>query len=203
MALQLLSARQVHTAAIGVHQDGGGLSLAVTSSGASWVLRFTAPDGRRREMGCGPAHRETLAAAGATLTAARKIATDARALVAQGVDPIARRQAERDAALAATAAQKAAAKTEATTLARVARAYHAAVVEPQRTPIHAREWLASLERHVPPAIWHAPIDKVEPAALLAALAPLRWSIPETCDRVRQRLEVIFDDAIFHKLCVVC
>ena len=200
MALHVLSAREVLTAAIGDHADGGGLFLRVGPSGSSWVLRFTAPDARRREMGLGPAYRETLAAAGKSVHQARTAADKSRALLADGIDPIEHRKAEREAKRAETTAKKTQVKAENTTLARVARKYHENVIEPQRSSKHAAQWIASLENNVPADIWHAPIDTVEPAALLEALAPLRKRVPETCDRIRQRLEVIFDDAAFHKLC---
>ena len=164
------------------------------------MLRYTAPDARRREMGLGPAHRETLAASGKSVNLARTAADKARALLAGGRDPIECRKAKRNAAQAETATKKATAKAESATLARVARKYHEAIVEPRRTTKHAAQWIASLENNVPAGIWHAPIDSIEPAALLDALAPLRKRVPETCDRVRQRLEVIFDDALFYELC---
>lgn len=128
------------------------------------------------------------------------MAEKARAVLADGRDPIALRKAERDAAQVATAANKATAKAEATTLARVARRYDADVIEPQRTPKHAEQWIASLEQGVPAELWHAPIDSIEPAALLKALAALQLRLPETASRVRQRLEVVLGDAQFHRLC---
>lgn len=200
MALHVLSARQVNTASIGDHADGGGLFLRVSATGSSWVLRFTAPDSRRREMGLGPAMRSTLAAAGESVAMARKAADKARALLAEGIDPIERRKADREAAQAETQARKVTQKAERTTLARVARRYHEEVIEPQRTAKHAAQWIASLEQNVPADLWHAPIDTIEAAPLLDALAALRKRVPETSDRVRQRLETVFDEAIFHKLC---
>jgi hypothetical protein len=42
-----------HSASPGKHEDGGGLRLVVSQSGARrWVFRFTL-SGRRREMGLG------------------------------------------------------------------------------------------------------------------------------------------------------
>lgn len=201
MALHLLTARQVQTAAVGDHTDGAGLFLRVTDRGASWVFRFTAPDGRRREMGLGSVLRETLAASGQSAATARKSADRARALLADGVDPIEQRKADRHAAQKKVVDAKATAKAERTTLARVARQYHEKVIEPQRSDKHAAQWIASLEQGVPAPIWHKAIDQVEAPELLDALAALQLRVPETASRVRQRLEVVFDDAIFHGLCV--
>ena len=53
MAIHKLTPRKVASAGPGKYEDGGGLRLVVSKSGAkSWVLRF-AIDGRRREMGLG------------------------------------------------------------------------------------------------------------------------------------------------------
>jgi len=201
MALHLLTARQVQTAAVGDHSDGAGLFLRVTDRGASWVFRFTAPDGRRREMGLGSSLRDSLAAAGQSAAAARKAAERARTLLGEGIDPIEQRKADRDAKQKQADDAKAVIKAEWTTLARVARQYHEKVIEPQRSGKHAAQWIASLEQGVPATLWHKPIDHVQAPELLDALAALQLRVAETAARVRQRLEVVFDDAIFHGLCV--
>ena len=67
MAQHLLSARHVQTAQVGDHADGAGLFLRVSTAGSSWVLRFTAPNGRRREAGLGAAERDSLTSAGSTV----------------------------------------------------------------------------------------------------------------------------------------
>lgn len=200
LAIHLLAARSIQVARNGDHSDGGGLFLRVTASGASWVWRYTGPDGRRREMGLGAAERATLATCGAAIEHARAEVQRQRALLAQGIDPIAKRQADRAAAVAATQAAKTAAKRDQETLARIARRYHAEVIEPQRTTKHAAQWIASLEQNVPPELWHSPIDTIGAPALLEALAALQMRVPVTASRVRQRLEVIFDDAQFREQC---
>jgi hypothetical protein len=96
MALHLLTARQVQTATVGEHSDGAGLFLRATDRGASWIFRFTAPDGRRREMGLGSALRDALATAASSAAAARKSA--ARALLADGISAAERRKDDRSAA---------------------------------------------------------------------------------------------------------
>jgi integrase len=207
MARHLLSAREVQTAGIGDHQDGDGLLLRVQQGvgdkvRASWVLRYTSPGGKRRELGLGGAVRLSIEAAGASLKQARKKADEARDLLDRRppVDPLDARAAERAAALLAEVSKKAETKRQRTTLARVARAYHEQVVEPNRTARHAQEWIGSLERHMPHALWHKPIDAITAPVLLEALADLIAKSPETARRVRQRLEVIFDHAEFHRLC---
>jgi integrase len=204
--LHLLTVREVQTAGEGDHADGGGLLLRVRAASSSWVYRYTATSGRRREMGLGAAHRSNAALTGESLTTARAIAAEKRAMLARGVDPIDTRDETKHAARAAEAAVKAEKARERTTLCRWARSYHERVIEPSRTNKHAAQWIASLENHVPPAIWHAPIASIEAPALLAALSGVRslddpdQRVPETLQRVRQRLDAIFEDAIFHKQC---
>ena len=204
--LHQLTVKQVQNAPEGDLSDGGGLLLRIRGQSASWVLRFTAATGRRREMGLGIARRGSAAQAGDSLTAARDLARDARDLLQRGTDPIDERDARKAAAQAQEQAKKAEKKREHTTLARGARAYHERVVEPVRTDKHAAQWIASLEHHVPVEIWHAPIDSITPPALLAALSGVRAltnseaRVPETLQRVRQRLDAVFEDAIFHGLC---
>jgi hypothetical protein len=137
--------------------NGGGLRLRVKAAGASWLLRYSAPSGKRRELGLGAADRTSAAAAGKSLSDARDAADAARKLIRSGLDPIDEKRGKRENAREAEAETKAEARRERTTLARVSRAYHERVIEPRRTAVHAREWISSLERHVPKEIWHKPI----------------------------------------------
>lgn len=198
--LHRLSVREVQTAGEGDHSDGGGLLLRVRGDSANWVLRYTAPCGKRREMGLGPVERGNPAVSGRSLTGAREQAYAARSLLQQGVDPIDEREARKRAQREADAARRLDARRDALTLARVAREYHERVIEPARTRKHAAQWIASLENHMPLEIWHKPIAAIEPPELLDLVAQLQTKIPETASRLRQRLETIFDDAVFRKLC---
>jgi integrase len=209
--LHLLTVREAQAAGEGDHTDGGGLLLRVRGDSASWVLRYTAPSGRRREMGLGVARRNNAAATGDSLTTARRLAHEARDLLQRGGDPIDERDGRRDSARLAEQAQKAQKARQRMTLARAARDYHERVIEPTRTVKHSAQWIASLENHMPAALWHAPVDSIEPPALLAALQAIKPherarnltsgdKLPETLQRIRQRLDAVFEDAIFHKRC---
>ena len=206
MAEKLLTVRQVQTAGEGDHSDGGGLALRVRGSSACWVLRYTAPSGRRREMGLGVCRRASAKDAGDSLTTARDAAAKARTCLQQGVDPIDERQRQREAARTSEVAAKAQKKRQQLTLARAARAYHERAIEPRLSSKHAAQWIASLENHVPPAVWHKPIAEVDAPELLEALASVRSiedrgsRVPETLRRIRQRLDAVFEDAVFHKHC---
>ncbi len=207
MARHLLSATRVRTASVGNHSDGDGLYLRVKASGtsnastASWVFRYTAPSGSRRELGLGAADRSTQEAAGATLKRARRKADEARAMLEETPrrDPINVKAVERKATGEAAAAKKAASKSAATTLRRYARAYHAAHVEPLRADRHGREWLGSIERHVPAALLDRPIAAVASIDLLDALVPILRKVPETGARIFQRLATVFDAAVIDGL----
>lgn len=211
--LHLLSAREVLNAGEGDHGDGGGLLLRLRAADASaaWVFRFTSPTGRRREMGLGAAYRSNAAQAGQSLTGARDLAHKAREQLRGGVDPIDARNGVKAAALEVVQAKKAAAQRARWTLARCARDYHERVIEPTRTGKHGAQWIASLENHIPAALWHRPIDSIEAPELLDALIAIKphqrarnmpdgAKLAETIQRIRQRLDAVFADAIFYKRC---
>lgn len=209
--LHLLTALEVRAAKDGDFSDGGGLTLRVRGDSASWVFRFTSPSGRRREMGLGIALRGSPKQAGETLAGVRDLAHRAREQLRQGVDPIEARDQRREAAREAEAARKTEKARERRTLARCARDYHERVIEKTKTDKHAAQWLASLENHVPAALWHAPIDSITAPAVLQALTAIKpherarnltddHRLAETTRRVRQRLEAVFEDAVFHGWC---
>jgi len=207
-ALHLLTAREVHVAVDGDYADGGGLMLRVRGTSASWVFRFTAPSGRRREMGLGAVERNSLALAGKNLIAARDAASEARDQLRRGVDPLEARARSREAAKAQEAACRDQKLRERWTLARCARDYHEREIEPSCTDQHAAQWISSLENHVPDALWHAPIATITAPGLLAGLqgaeaherARNHRNLGETLRRVRQRLDAVFEDAVFHGRC---
>jgi hypothetical protein len=80
----------------GLYGDGGNLWLQVRGPGRrSWLFRFTIA-GRARSMGLGSADDVSLAEA-------RNRADAARALLRDGIDPLAHRDAARAEAIAASA----------------------------------------------------------------------------------------------------
>jgi integrase len=208
--LHLLTAREVQAAGEGDHGDGGGLSLRVQGTAASWVLRYTDPTGKRREMGLGVAFRGSTKQAGDSLTTARDLAHKAREQLRNDVDPLAAREQQREAERMAAEARKAERARDHWTLARCARDYHERVIEPTRTTKHGAQWLSSLENHIPPDLWHAPAGSIEAPALLLALQSVKPHerarnlkgdrVPETLRRIRQRLDSVFEDAIFNGRC---
>ena len=209
--LHLLATKQVQHAGDGDHAHGGGLLLRVRGASCSWVLRYTAPSGRRREMSVGVCRRESMAPAGQSFQDARDDAHRAREHLRAGRDPLSERARAREAEKQAETVKKAAKAREHWTLCRAARDYHERAIEPTKTTKHAADWINSLENHIARSIWQKPIGDIEPSELLQALASITAHerarrvdqgerVAETVQRIRQRLDAIFEDAIFNKRC---
>jgi integrase len=195
--LNLLSAREVLHARDEELSDGGGLLLRCSGANAAWVLRYTSPIGKRREMGLGACVRHNARAAGESLALARDLAAKQRALLAADppLDPIDEREKARAAKREAERQRKAEKKQEAATLARAARAYHEERIEPRMRAKLAADWINSLENHVPAALWHKPIAEIPRAELLDFLRDIQGRMADTGQQVRRRLEEVFEEAV--------
>jgi len=193
--------REVQVARDGDHGDGGGLILRIKNGSGNWVFRFTAPSGRRREMGLGTINRHNADAIGKSITHARQQAHDARAKLQQNIDPIDARRAERHAHR--EAARKAALpRGNGVTLARACRSYFERVIEGNKSARHEKQWLASLEYNLRDhPLWHTPIGDITDPQLLDFMVGLQKRVPETARRIHQRLNVVFDDAQFRSLVI--
>lgn len=165
-----LSARKVETAGVGRHGDGRGLFLYVKPTGArSWVLRYQV-QGRRHDLGLG-------AYPDVTLAMARQKATEARRMILDGDDPIAkRRQARpktfRDAALELIESKRSGWKNAK----------------------HAAQWTSTLKAYVFPTLGPMQVTKITTADVVGTLKPIWSQKPETANRVRQRIEAVLDYA---------
>ena len=163
---------------VGLHADGGGLYLSVSKGAGdyfnrSWIFRWERR-GKRRDMGLGSVSTWTLAEA-------RDMARECRRLVAEGIDPLERRKAERAATLAKSAAVL--------TFDEACSIYvrdHRATWSPQ----HAREWEASVKRLVSPILGKLNVADIETSHVLKVLEPIWQAIPQTASRVRSRMEAI-------------
>jgi hypothetical protein len=153
--------------------DGGNLYLQVAAGGSkSWLFRYTL-HGKPREMGLGPAGEPP---AGVPLAEARKRAAAARAMLDEGRDPIAEREAQRE-------------KTKRDTAEATARTFEAAaraLVETKRagwrSAKHAAQWLATLEQHAFPTIGKKAVAAIGTDDVLAVLRPIWDRTPETASR---------------------
>ena len=176
MAIHKLAPRKVATADPGKYEDGGGLRLVVSNSGAKkWVLRFTI-DGNRREMGLGSFPDVGLAEA-------RDKATEHRKQAKAGIDPIEARQTEPEKT-----------PTFTTCAARYIRAHRRG----WKNAKHARQWVSTLKTYSRPVIGSKRVDSVSTEDILKILSPIWTTKTETAKRVQGRVENILDYAAAHK-----
>ncbi|WP_019594114.1 integrase arm-type DNA-binding domain-containing protein [Thioalkalivibrio sp. ALM2T] len=176
MALNKLSARQIKNAATGKYEDGGGLRLVVSASGAKkWVLRLTV-EGKRREMGLGTYPDVSLATV-------RENATAFRTLARNGVDPIATRGTR---------------VKEIPTFESCAARYVRAHRRGWKNPKHQRQWVRTLKNYARPKIGQKRVDAITTDDILEILAPIWANKTETAKRVQGRIENILDYAAAHQ-----
>jgi len=171
MPIHKLTPRKVATVGPGKHEDGGGLRLVVSRTGArKWMLRFTL-HGKRREMGLG-------SFADVGLAEARERAAEYRKQVKRGLDPIAARRI------------RPAAPTFTVCAAHYVRAHRHGWTSTK----HARQWVSTLKTYARPVIGSKPVDAITTEDILKVLSPLWIGKTETAKRVRARIENILDYA---------
>jgi len=160
----------------GMYGDGGGLYLQVTGVGAkSWVFRYWVSErgpttgepvkdpatgktrGTSREMGLG-------SFTVVSLDEARELASDARRLRHQGIDPIeARREAKQTAVLE---------KAKALKFKDAASAYIAAHRAGWRNEKHAAQWTATLETYAYRVIGDVSVQAIDTALVMKVIEPI-------------------------------
>jgi integrase len=189
MAIEKLAASKIGKLPIGKHCDGRGLWVFVGKNSRSWVFRYRFA-GRDREMGIGSCDV-------VTIDEARARARQYRAMLSRPaelggpVDPLAERQ---DAEIRAKMSS-----ANSVTFAQCAEAYCAAQASSWGNPKHSRQWLASLEQHVFPAIGDVPAHLVTTDMIVKALSPIWRTHAVTASRVRTRIERALDWAVAAKL----
>lgn len=174
-SLNRLTVRQVSTLKdTGRHADGGGLYLRITRSGSkSWVY-MTTSNGKRTEIGLGPASTVSLAVA-------RIVASKMRDAAAIGQDP-------------RSAIEKSADDVEAVpTFGEFAEEYIASVEQGWRNHIHRQQWRNSLRDHAG-RIMTKRLDEIGTEDVLNVLEPIWLTHAETAKRVRGRIERVLDVA---------
>jgi integrase len=161
---------------VGFHPDGAGLYLQIRPGGArSWIYRFRL-HGRTRDMGLG-------ALAKVSLMKAREKASTARALAADGIDPIEHTRAQ--------ATIPAAPKHHLSpTFEEVAEAYMAERLKRLRSEIHRHQWRQTLMDYAYPIIGKTPVNEIGTNDVLAVLRPIWEAKCETAARLRGRIERI-------------
>ncbi|GLS18101.1 integrase [Labrys miyagiensis] len=166
-----LNARSVLSLAKpGRHADGGNLFLVVDSSGAKrWVFLFRW-EGKLKEMGLGGLTSVSLARA-------RELATDARAQVADGVNPIVARKAEKPVP----------------TFGEVADDLIKSMSSEWRNEKHREQWSMTLREYAKP-LRGMKVNAITTEDVLRTLKPIWVDKPETASRVRGRIERVLDAA---------
>jgi integrase len=170
-----LSDKAVKAAGVGRHGDGEALFLIVASSGSrKWVLRFQLM-GKRRDMGLGAYPQVTLAAA-------RQMASEARSLIARGVDPIAARESNRRQARPIPKFKEIAAEVISEAQARTANAKV------------AYQW----ERHLGPVysgpLLDRPVNEITTLDVAAVLRPVWRMKPEVARKLYPAIRRVFEAA---------
>jgi integrase len=168
----------------GLFCDGNGLYLQVSQQKTkSWVFRFQIA-GRPRKMGLGEVGRISLADA-------RKRAYAAHLLVADGIDPIAERNARKT--------QAAIESGRAMTFKECAAGYIQAHQHGWKNRKHAAQWESTLATYAYPIIGKLPVGAVDESHIMKILQPIWNTKTETASRVRGRIEKVLDRARALKL----
>lgn len=155
----------------GRYQDGDGLMLVVKASGSrSWQVRLQV-DGKRRDFGLGSANSVTLAGV-------RERADVIRKQYRSGVDPVAKKRAEKNARMTIPTFREAAEGT------------HHEYKASWRNGKHKDDWLSSLKSYAFPKIGDLRIDQIDAPMIRDVLLTIWLEKPETARRVRQRIKSV-------------
>ena len=157
----------------GTYQDGDGLVLRVDKrGGAYWLLRLQR-DGKRQDIGLGSAKLLMLAEAREKARELRKaVKVEQRDVLAERKDEAASKVTFREAA----------------------RQYHAENKAGWKSPIYARQWLASLGNQPFAKLGDIPTRGLASADIITVLTPIWQEIPETARQVRNRICAVLDYA---------
>jgi integrase len=121
-----------------------------------------------------------------TLAEAREKAAGYRSMLAKGIDPLAAKKADREAA----AARK--------TFGQCADELIKSKRREWRSEVHAGQWRTTIDDYCGP-ILDKPVDAIDTQAVLGVLQPVWGRIPETASRLRGRIEAVLDYAKAHGL----
>lgn len=170
-AINRLSARAVATITKpGRHADGGNLFLVVDKAGSKRWVFLTRAGGKQREYGLGSVHTVSLAAA-------RQLASEYRAMLAQGVDPRTHRVATAVTPTFSVFVDEWLAENE----------------SQWRNTKHRAQWRMTLEVYAAPLAPMA-LSDIRTDDVLDVLRPIWKDKPETASRLRGRIERVLDAA---------
>lgn len=166
----------------GINFVGGvsGLGLNVTQTGSrSWILRYQV-GGKRKDMGLGGYPSVTLAQA-------KERARQARAKIAQGIDPILEAKSARSRLIAE--------QSQAVTFKEAAALYIKAQRDGWRNAKHAQQWENTIKLYATQKIGSTLVRDLNLTQIMEVLDPIWRTKTETATRLRGRLECIIDWAI--------
>lgn len=175
----------------GKHSDGNGLYLLVKPNGnRSWVLILIG-SGQRREMGLGTPDA-------VPLSAARKLAAEAKAAFAEGRDPIAERVEARPKLAQPVPVTLPGPKRRVRSQGGVTFWDFADKLIDEieggfRNEKHRKQWRATLKTHAA-KLCDLELGLIATDDILATLQPIWLKVPETARRVRGRIERVLDAA---------
>lgn len=176
--VERLSARSAATiSAVGRHADGANLYLSIGKDGQRrWTFMYKERGtGRVREMGLGPANKT-----GVSLADARRKATAARQLIADGVDPLTDKRARQ-------------AATTSETFGEFADKYVDSISKGFKSQVHIAQWKSSLKDHAA-LLRPMKIEQIGTEHVLRVLEPIWDKTHETAKRLQCRIERILDAA---------
>lgn len=169
----------------GWHADGGNLYLFVRGVSRTWVFRFTAPDGKRRNMGLGSL--DTV-----SLSDARVLAKELRAKVKHPTDPADPLNERKKTRVAAKLEQ-----ARHMTFKQCAVACMEALRHGWKSTKHAAQWEATLETYAYPVLGNLPVASIDTAFVMQCLSPIWITKNETASRLRGRIEKVLAWATTH------
>ena len=161
----------------GYHPDGANLFLQIGPAlTRSWVFKYTL-NGRSREGGLGSVNDVSLAEA-------RERARAYRQLLAENIDPVDFRRAQR--------AKHAAESAHTITFEKAVEKYIDAHGDGRRNPKHRRQWEQTLATYCGPVFGTMPVHLIDTAHVLRVLEPEWKTKTETLKRLRGRVEQVLD-----------
>lgn len=164
-----------HARTPGLLADGDGLYLQVSNaSSRSWIFRYRR-NGKQHDMGLGPLNAVSLASA-------RQKAQECRTQLAEGIDPLAAREAKR--------ARQAIDEARGITFDECAKAYIKAHAGSWKSVVHHLQWETTLAKYASPVLGRLPVQAVDVGLVMKVLEPIWTAKPETAARIRGRIEKV-------------
>ena len=175
--------------------DGGGMFLLVHPNGSKyWRMKFNFE------------YKSKLAAFGVwpeiSLKEAREKRYEAKKKIKDGINPIEEKRQERQDTLDRAHKENLETKKNKNTFRIVAQEWYKRI-SLQWSDKHTKDVLRSLEYYVYPDFGERPISEITKQDVITNLRKLESEgIHETCYRVRQRLEAIFEYAVIEEKCII-